>query len=68
MSDLLTHAEYKAIAADLDPPRAAFIDGKFRKGRGAKLKTANPATGQVIAEIAALSHGSRFWSRACAAR
>ncbi len=53
MSDLLTHAEYQAIAADLDPPCAAFIDGKFRKGRGAKLKTVNPATGKVIAEIAA---------------
>lgn len=53
MSDLLTHAEYQAIAADLDPPRAAFIDGKFRKGRGKPLKTRNPATGKVIAEIAA---------------
>lgn len=53
MSDLLTHAEYQALAADLDPPRAAFIDGKFRKGRGAKLKTVNPATGKIIAEIAA---------------
>ncbi|WP_147126740.1 aldehyde dehydrogenase [Shimia ponticola] len=52
MSDLLTHAEYKAIAADLNPPAAAFIDGKFRKGSGAPLPTTNPATGDVITTIA----------------
>ncbi len=53
MSDLLTHAEYKAIADSLDPPRAAFIDGGYKPGRGAVLKTTNPATGDTIAEIAA---------------
>jgi gamma-glutamyl-gamma-aminobutyraldehyde dehydrogenase len=51
--DLLTRDEYAAIAGSLDFPRAAFIDGKFRKGRGAKLKTLNPATDEVLAEIAA---------------
>lgn len=56
MTELLTRAEYAAIAADLNPPRAAFIDGKFRKGRGTVLKTTNPATGKVIAAIAACDH------------
>lgn len=51
MSDLLTHAEYQAIAAGLDLPRTAFIDGKYRAGSGAKFDTTNPATGAVLAEI-----------------
>jgi len=53
MTTLLTHAEYRAIAADLTPPAAAFIDGKFRKGSGAPLPTTNPATGELITTIAA---------------
>ena len=53
MSDLLTRAEYQAIADDLDFPRTAFIDGKYKAGKGAKLKTVNPATGKTICEIAA---------------
>ena len=53
MSDLLTATEYRAIAESLDFPKAAFIDGKFRAGRGAKLKTINPATGKKLCEIAA---------------
>ena len=53
MSDLLTHAEYKAIAAGLHPPQSAFIDGKFRPGKGGTLETRNPATGAVLATIAA---------------
>ncbi|MEM7668853.1 MAG: aldehyde dehydrogenase family protein, partial [Pseudomonadota bacterium] len=51
--DLLTRDEYAALAAGLSVPRAAFIDGKFRKGKGKPLKTVNPATGELIAEIAA---------------
>lgn len=51
MTELLTHAEYRALAEALDPPRAAFIDDKFRAGHGAKLVTTNPATGEVICEI-----------------
>lgn len=51
MSDLLTTAEYKAIAADLNPPRTAFIDGKYRAGNGPKFATRNPATGDDLAEI-----------------
>jgi gamma-glutamyl-gamma-aminobutyraldehyde dehydrogenase len=49
MTDLLTREEYAAIAAEIDFPRAAFIDGKYRPGRGAKLATVNPATGKAIA-------------------
>jgi gamma-glutamyl-gamma-aminobutyraldehyde dehydrogenase len=44
MSDLLTHAEYQALAADLNPPRSPFIDGKYHTGRGAMMTTTNPAT------------------------
>ena len=39
MTDLLTRAEYAAIAGDLSFPSAPFIDGKFRKGRGATMPT-----------------------------
>ena len=53
--DLLTREEYAAIGAKLVFPRAAFIDGKFRKGSGPTLKTVNPATGETLAEIAACS-------------
>ncbi|MGI9385982.1 MAG: aldehyde dehydrogenase family protein, partial [Methyloligellaceae bacterium] len=53
MIDLLTRDEYAAIAADIDFPRAAFIDGKFQKGNGGMMPTVNPATGEVICEIAA---------------
>ncbi|MEM7685652.1 MAG: aldehyde dehydrogenase [Pseudomonadota bacterium] len=51
--DLLTREEYAAIASSLDLPRAAFVDGKFRKGKGVKLTTLNPATGEKLADIAA---------------
>lgn len=52
MTDLLTRAEYQAIADALDPPKSAFIDGGFRPGRGEVLSTVNPATGEVITKIA----------------
>ena len=51
MSDLLTHGEYRAIAADLTLPRTAFIDGKYRAGSGKGFATVNPATGEALAEI-----------------
>ncbi len=56
MAELLTRAEYAAIAAGLDLPAAPFIDGKFRKGRGEILETRNPATGEVIARITTASN------------
>ncbi len=51
MTDLLTRTEYVAIAEGLDPPRAPFVDGKFRKGSGAMMPTVNPASGETICEI-----------------
>ncbi|MEL6959072.1 MAG: aldehyde dehydrogenase [Pseudomonadota bacterium] len=51
--DLLTQQEYEAIAADLDFPTGAFIDGAYRPSiSGKTFETRNPATGTVIAEIA----------------
>ena len=52
MTDLLTHAEYTAIAGDLDMPSAPFVDGRFRPGTGSAMPTLNPATGKVLATIA----------------
>lgn len=49
MSELLTRAEYRAIAAELDPPRCPFIDGKFARGSGPEMEAINPATGDVLA-------------------
>ncbi|MFD0914896.1 aldehyde dehydrogenase [Pseudahrensia aquimaris] len=51
MSDLLTRDDYAAIAKDMDFPRTAFIDGKYRKGSGTPFKTINPATGETLTEI-----------------
>ncbi|BCH31550.1 aldehyde dehydrogenase [Mesorhizobium sp. L-8-10] len=54
MTDLLTTEEYKAIAAGLNLPNAAFIDGAFRPAASGKTFTSvNPATGEVLAEISA---------------
>jgi len=54
MTDLLTHAEYKAIAKAMNPACNAFIDGKFQAARSRKtFASVNPATGKVIAKIAA---------------
>jgi gamma-glutamyl-gamma-aminobutyraldehyde dehydrogenase len=52
VTELLTRADYAAIAAALSPPEAAFIDGRFRAGTGPVLQSANPATGETIAAIA----------------
>jgi len=51
MTDLLTHAEYRALAEALDPPRSPFIDGKYQRGHGPMLTTTNPATGEEITQI-----------------
>ncbi|WP_372737107.1 aldehyde dehydrogenase [Neptunomonas sp.] len=54
MSDLLTCQEYKAVAASLTPASMSFIDGVFRPASdGATIAVTNPATGEVIAQIAA---------------
>ena len=54
MSGLLTHKEYKAIEKSLDFPTNAFINGQFKSSKsGNTFETINPATGKVIANIAA---------------
>lgn len=51
---LLTTEEYKAIAAGLEFPTQAFIDGAFRPAiSGKTFDTVNPATGAVLASVAA---------------
>ena len=52
--NLLTTQEYHAIAAGLDLPTQAFIDGSFRPAiSGSTFQTLNPATGEVLAQVAA---------------
>ncbi|MEM9969895.1 MAG: aldehyde dehydrogenase family protein, partial [Pseudomonadota bacterium] len=51
MTELLTKAEYQAIAADLDLPATPYIDGKFRRGAGALMTTVNPADGKTLTKI-----------------
>lgn len=54
MGDLLTTDEYRAIAAGLHFPDQAFIDGSFRPAKSGKtFDTINPATGEVLAKLAA---------------
>ena len=51
MTDLLTKAEYAAIAETLDLPRSPFVDGKYQRGNGPMMATTNPATGEEITQI-----------------
>ena len=51
MTELLTQAEYSALADSLDFPRSPFIDGKYQIGHGPMMETSNPATGAIIAKI-----------------
>ena len=54
MSELLTTEEYKAVAAGLSLPTQAFIDGSFRPARSGKtFDSVNPATGKLLAKVAA---------------
>lgn len=54
MSDLLTVAEYAAIAESLTFPSGAFINGAFRPATSGKtLGTINPATGEKLTDLAA---------------
>ncbi|WP_210529563.1 aldehyde dehydrogenase [Rubellimicrobium arenae] len=53
MNALLTIDDYSAIAATVVPPTGAFIDGSFRPAvSGKTFQTVNPATGDVLAEVA----------------
>lgn len=48
MTDLLTHEEYRSLAAALDLPQNAWIDGGYRPAiSGKTFDTVNPATGAV---------------------
>jgi gamma-glutamyl-gamma-aminobutyraldehyde dehydrogenase len=52
--DLLTRDEYKALAAEMDFPNAAYIDGAYRPAiSGKTFATVNPATGQTLTDVAA---------------
>ena len=52
--DLLTREEYQALAADLDLPTGAWIDGGYRPAiSGKTFATINPANGEHLADIAA---------------
>ncbi len=54
MAQLLTAAEYAAIADRITLPMQAFIDGAFvRAASGKTFQTTNPATGRVLTEISA---------------
>jgi gamma-glutamyl-gamma-aminobutyraldehyde dehydrogenase len=54
MHDLLTAAEYRAIAETLTVSGNAFIDGAFRPAASGKtFPTVNPATGKTLTEVAA---------------
>ncbi|MGN8273637.1 aldehyde dehydrogenase [Pseudomonas sp. SMN5] len=54
MRDLLTAVEYAAIAKSMTFASNAFIDGSFKPAiSGNTFTTLNPATGEVLAEVAA---------------
>ena len=54
MRDLLTKAEYAAIAASISYPTNAFINGAFKPAMsGHTFATINPATGEHLTDIAA---------------
>ena len=56
MTGLLTREEYESIASGMDFPTQAFIDGGFRAARSGKtFATLNPATNEVLAQIASCS-------------
>ena len=49
----LSHADYQAIAAKLKPHGRAYIDGTYcNAADGETFQTTNPATGEVLAEVA----------------
>lgn len=54
MPNLLTHDEYRAIAADLSMPVNAWVNGKFAAPMSGKtMDTIDPATGRVLGQMAA---------------
>lgn len=59
MHDLLTRAEYAAIAAGLDSPATSFIDGESQIGSAAMMQTWNRATGDVITTVSSAGADDR---------
>ena len=58
MSELLTRDDYAAIAAELNFPTDAFIDGASRPAQaGRTLETRNPATGELLGRLAEPAYG-----------
>jgi gamma-glutamyl-gamma-aminobutyraldehyde dehydrogenase len=54
MHDVLTAADYAAVARQIVFPSNAFIDGAFRPAASGKtFDTLNPANGKVLAKVAA---------------
>jgi gamma-glutamyl-gamma-aminobutyraldehyde dehydrogenase len=54
MRDLLTAAEYAAIAQSMSYPSNAFINGSFKPAlSGNTFATINPATGELLTDVAA---------------
>lgn len=54
MSDLLTHEAYLGLARNLRLPAESYINGGFRPAQSGKtLPSTNPATGELLARIAA---------------
>lgn len=67
MSELLTLEEYTKIANGLSFQTQAFIDGKFQDAKSGKtFETTNPATGDLIATIAACGQEDVDIAVACA--
>ena len=57
MSTLLTYNEYSVIAKNLTFSVNPFVNGKFSKPlSGNTMETINPATGDVLATVAAVRH------------
>ena len=56
MPELLTQKEYVALAAEISLPVNAYINGKFTKAKSGKtMDSFNPATGQMLGQVAACS-------------
>lgn len=54
MPELLTHDEYLSVAKKLVLPTDSFINGEYRAAKSGKtLPTINPATGKILAQVAA---------------
>ena len=51
MADLLTHEEYKAIAASLELPQNAWIDGAYAAGEAISQQAGPDEFNQIIDDL-----------------